>query len=342
MSLIDLLVRKKRLTYFILSLVFIIGVQWGALALKILTVKPETYHNLAVDLKITPEYRYGYNWSWHGVILVKTPNVEGSSPKVLDEELPTDGDSDEPLPKEYSTDNDHVIGSTPEDQTPFLSDRSLEAIMRDELALVPLKFTLSLALYIVMLLYVFFGVRWIMNKLHINKWRNIGQCSFMAAAWIIFWMLAFLPFGLYGYGYPLHTDWEGPGALLYCYLPFKISTGNGLTISYRYVIDILSSYPLMLLAVIAQGFQYLPVIGSKIQLSLTCMGSLFYGLGGIAYILRRNRTTLWGILARIYIAITIAFLIIIAPFPPWRQPQWVRELVDLVLFMKTKVMFPWL
>lgn len=340
MSLIGLLVREKRLTCFILTLVFVIGMQWAALALKILTVKPETYRKRAVDLKITSEYRYGYGWSWHGAILVKTPNVEGASPKVLDEEPPADGDSDEPLPDVYSIDNDHVIKSTPQDQTPVLPDRSLELIMRDELALVPLKFTLELALYIVMLLYLFFGVRWILNKLHVNRWRNIGQCSFMAAAWIVFWMLAFLPFGLYGYGYPIHSNWEGPGALSYSYFPFKMSTGSGLTISYRYVIDLLSMYPLMLFAFIAQVYQYVPVIGSKIHLSLTGMGFFFYGLGGIVYILRRNKTTLWGILVRIFTVIASAFLIVILPFPPWRQPQWVRELVDSVFFMIAKIMFP--
>jgi hypothetical protein len=342
MRFINLLVGKKRISLFILSLVCVIGMQCLALSLKILNVEPETYREQAADLKITPEYRYGYSRTWHGAILVKTPNVEGSSPKDFLGELHTDIYPDEPYSDEYPTDNEHIISSSPEDQIHDVPDKTLEMIMRGELTLVPLKFTLELVLYIVMLLYVFFGVRLTMTKLHVNKWRNIGQCLFMVAAWIIFWMIAFFPLQMYGYGYPIHSNWEGPGAFSYTYFPLKISPGSGLTVSYRYVIDILSAYPLMLFSVIAKGLQHLPFIGSKIHLSLTGMGSLFYGLGGIIYILRRNRTTLWKILVRIFLIITFAFLIVILPFPPWRQPQWVRELFHLVLFTGVKILLPWL
>jgi len=341
MRLIKLVRGRKRLTYFILALVFVIGMHCCALTMKIRCVEPETYSKLAIDLKITPEYRYGYKWGWHGAILVKTPNVEGASPYVLEEEPPVKGDSEEPLPDGHSTDMDQVVELPPEDQSPGLPDRSIKVIMWDELALVLLKFILELALYIAILLYLFFGVRWIRTKLHVDQWKNIGQCLFMAAAWIVFWMLAFFPLGLYGYGYPIHSSWMGPGALVYSYFPSKLSTGSGLTISYRYVIDFLSLYPLMLLAFIASAYQYVPVIGSQIQISLTVMGSLFYGLGGIVYILRKNRTELWTALVRVFIITSSAFLLVIAPFPPWRQPQWVREFIDAIVFMIAKILFPW-
>jgi hypothetical protein len=120
MRLIKLVRERKRLTYFILALVFVIGMHCCALTMKIRCVEPETYSKLAIDLKITPEYRYGYKWGWHGAILVKTPNVEGASQKVSEDEPPADDDSERPLPDGHLTDKDQIAGSSLEDQPPGL------------------------------------------------------------------------------------------------------------------------------------------------------------------------------------------------------------------------------
>ncbi len=342
MRLINLLVEKKRLAFFVVSLVLVIGMHWMALSQKIRAVEPAAYRSRAVDLKVTPKYRYGYCWSWHGAVLIKTVNVEGASPEVLDGEHPFDFYPDKRSPDECLAHNGRAPGLSPDEQRAFLQESSVDVIMKDELSLVPLKFTLELALYIVMLMYAFFGVRWMRHRLHDDRSRNFDQCTFTALAWMVFWILVFLPLGLYRYGYPVYSTWEGPGALISSTIPFKMSSGSGLTVSYRHVIEFFSMYPLMFLDLVYKGLRHVPVIGGSIDFGLATMGTLFYGLGGVLYILRRNRTLIWGILVRVCIVIACLFFVVVGPFPPWRQPQWVRELVNSVIFTLMKIVFPWL
>jgi hypothetical protein len=331
---IGLLNREKRIVLFVCALVFVIGMQGLALSRKIPEVKTNLYRERAIDMKVTSEYRYGYSWSGYGAILVKTRNIEGAAPRTPGKYPSAPGC---PAGEEYVS-----VLSSDEDRIEDETTEPLWVTMKRELDRIPWKFSLELALYLALLFYAFFGVPWLMNRRRFHNWGCVSQCSLMAVFWMMFWIMVSLPLTLFDYGHPIHANWEGPGGLSFTYVPFKLSTGSGLTISYRYAMDILSSYPLWLFTIGGRGFRDLSYAWESVLLSLGIWGCLFYGMGGAIYASIRMHRVLRRFLARVLWLTFLIVMFFVALFPPWRQPSWMRGLVFALIEGVMEILFPWL
>jgi hypothetical protein len=76
-SLLQLAGRRdlRRRTLFIYALAFVALMELGCVWEKVCYIEPEVFAREAVELKVTSRWRYGYAMTFHGVRLVRTPNV---------------------------------------------------------------------------------------------------------------------------------------------------------------------------------------------------------------------------------------------------------------------------
>lgn len=279
--------RNKRIVLFCLCSFFILGFQCLVLSGKILEVEPAAYYNHAIALDVTPEYRYGYVWTSHGAFFVKTPNRE--TPTLENKE-------------------DFKIVY-----------KGLDAVMKRELGLIPLKAALEVCLYVSLLGYAFFGVHRLRMKFHIEEQSSFIQYFFSAATWMIFWSAAILPLCLFGYGEPLQSDVIGPGAVIGSPPLFSSSAGTPVTISYRTTMEFLTTPPLMLGTLFNFGLKHLPVVRNIFLYNLWILGLLFYGMAGMGHTLLKDELSSRKKIYRLFLLMIILPSVLIAAlFPPWR------------------------
>lgn len=280
---------KKRILLFIFCLLVVISLHGLALSSKIVAIEPALYKNIAYDLKVTPENRYGYAWVLRGAVLVKTANSDSSIPE--------------------------------ENKAISLSSKTLENTMKRELHLIPVKTILELGFYIVLLWYAFWGSSWLKSKLHIEKKNFFLTLCFSAMVWMIFWIVAYFPYGVFGYGEPWHSDAIGPYALSYESSPFLVFAGSVLTISYCYFINILTGYPLMIGTIMDYKLQYLPSIRDHILYNMWFLGLLVFGMGGLIYAYIKESLLNWTTREKmILILIIVATILTLVCFKPWISP----------------------
>ena len=140
--------------------------------------------------------------------------------------------------------------------------------------------------------------------------------------------MAFLPYILFGYGNNIHGDAQRVTLQLYSdSSPFSMSTGNALTISYRRILDVLTTFPLRLGTIMDYRLQYLPTIRKILLSDPWILSCFFYGIVGflitllrIAWTTRRKKYPLFLLI------MLVPFFLYMALFPPWRAP-WERELL---------------
>ena len=203
---------------------------------------------------------HGYIVLHHGAVLVKMRNT-GPLP------------STERPGSQAETDAD--IGGNEADMA---ADDEVRAVMARELDLVAVKTALELALYVALLLWGFFGIRWFRSKLIGGSDRRLRWFAAGVASWIIPWTFAASPLLLLGYGNPLFTNWMGPGALSWS-TGYPISWSPGLSVSYRWFIEMASFWPVLLLATVAHAvMHYLPAMSGGMVVWIA--GVLFYGFVG--------------------------------------------------------------
>ena len=281
--------RHRRITLFIVCVLAIASLHGLALSSKIVAIEPALYKEIAYDLDVTPEDRYGYARVLRGAVLVKTAN------------------SDSSIPEENKA-------------ISFLS-KTLESTMKRELYLIPVKTILEFAFYIALLWYSFFGSSWLKSKLHIEEKNYYLILCFSALVWMIFWIVAYFPYGVFGYGEPWHSDAIGPAALSYESSPFLVFAGSILTISYCYFINILTGYPLMIGTIMDYGLQYFPSIRDHILYNMWYLGLLVFGMGGLIYAYIKEALLNWTTREKmILILIIVTTILTLVCFKPWISP----------------------
>ena len=237
--------RTLRFWSIVLVVAAMAGMQALFFHLHIPEVEPSSYLSEAVDLKITPQWRYGYVQLWHGAVLVKAPNGE-------------------------------VLKSSSPENTPEAADDIISAIMRRELEALPVKAVLETCLYLAILAYVFFGWGWL-NRILLAKKHHRGRLLMVQVlGWLVLWLIASAPLLLWGYGTPLFTNCLGPGALSSSGIYLGRAPAYSSTISYRYLLTAMAPLCLTLLAPISFAAPWLPGITEG---QVLWLGGLLFFLG---------------------------------------------------------------
>jgi hypothetical protein len=246
---------RRRLKAFIVLALLLTALQSFFLFMKVLELPPPTYSRHAVDLQVTPGWRYGYARGWHGAVLVKAVNSAQAVPL-----------------------------------TPFDSVEIADAMAR-ELEMVPWKFFGELLFYIGLLAFVLFVPRRLAHGLSLSGRKRRIMPMYMglwAAAWIVF----LLPLLAGGYGASIFSTWEGPGALS-CSGPYPMMTATPAdTVSYRPLLEAGAMWPLIIgygVLDLVSGSAHLPT-----GIGLLIFGTLVHGgwgllMGANCFLDERNR-----------------------------------------------------
>jgi hypothetical protein len=221
----------------------ILLLQWMMLRAKVPTIPEAIYKEDAVDLRVTPKWRYGYAMLHHGAILVRTRNTSNQ---------PTD------------------IPSGPHDE--------IWSAMDNEFRLIPTKTILESLLYLSLLVYALYGSSWLTDKIVAEKKGPLAAFVTKTILWMVAWTIASSPLLVGGYGEPLYSTWIGPGALSYSGPYWRISSGCGLTVSYRPFIEIIATGPRLCAVLIGDSIKHLPKISDRAYLWIA--GLIFYGTSG--------------------------------------------------------------
>ena len=254
-----LIPEKERRIIFCATAAAVVALQWLAFSFRIAEIEPEIYFRRAIELEVSADWRYGYVTSWHGAVLVKTPNRAQEVP-----EPPVD----------------------PEDEP----DPEIEQIMYQELKALNRKAVLELGLYLGSLLYAFFGMarlRYILLGQDPGRWRVlISEILF----WLGLWYILAMPLALWGYGTPLFTNCVGPGALSCTSLDYGTTPAlYSITVTYGPAICAAALPPLLLAEILVSLFHYFP--GTSEGMVVWMAGLLFFGgfgfLRGLLSIVQR-------------------------------------------------------
>lgn len=220
---------RRRFIYFIVTVGAVLVLQAFFLELRVPAIPPVSFAEEAVELKVTPEWRYGYLQFWHGAVLVKARNLD--QPTTYGRLAPT-------------------VGLEP----------GIAAIMRRDLDALPGKAALEACLYLALLAYVFLGWGWLKRAL-LAQGRSRGRLLIAhVLGWLGLWLIAGAPLLLWGYGTPLFANCMGPGALsssgMYLgRVPPYIST-----VSYHFLVAALTPACLIPLIPISLALAWLPKI----------------------------------------------------------------------------------
>jgi hypothetical protein len=171
---------------------------------RVVNIPPEKYQQSgAVDLKITPELRYGYVSAQHGAFLVKTQNGAAFT--------------------SYQPNNDY-------EKIEFdWMKKDLESYRR--------RANLEAVFYGTVWAYAFVLIPWLRWKIQGIRWP--GRTILRGLFWAGGWVLIATPLILLDYGASLYTTWNGPGALSWSGPYFGTVTGfNAETISYRTFVEL--------------------------------------------------------------------------------------------------------
>ena len=240
---------RHRRRLFVGALLLVSSVQWMCLRYKVSYIEPKLYSTMSYELEITPKWRYGFVQTYHGAHLVRTPNI-----------------SLRPLqPVEHDAKFDDIW-----------------ATMRTELRLIPLKAASEASLYVLLLAYVLFGAPWIAARVQTKTTKRIWYLGCLGLLWAVGWTIMAAPLLAAGYGEPIYSTWAGPGAMSYSGPYFgKTSFGNGMTISYRGLFEVVAP-GISAMAIAASGLpRYLPRMSTAVYLWL--VGIVFYGIVGMLW-----------------------------------------------------------
>jgi hypothetical protein len=240
---------RWRLRASIVALAVILTAHFWLLTRKIHPVQTAEY---AVDLRVTPQRRYGFMAGFHGAILVKAPN-SGLGP--VRKGFPSPG---------------------------------LEPVMLRELRSIPWKAALEAAFYLVLIGYLFLVAGRLRALWPGQKRGRLAGIAGSLLPGAIFFVLAASPLLLGGYGYGGFSNLAGPGAISASGPYFNLNlwlSNSGNTISYRAFVS-----PIMIPAgVLSEIFQFLikqiPIYGELIEdppapFVYWFFGAAFYGVLG--------------------------------------------------------------
>jgi hypothetical protein len=254
---LDWLKRNRWHVRFGCCFLLVLWLQSGFVASKILVLDPAQYAELATDLQVNARWRYGYVKQHHGAILVQTENTAQSLA------WPVDRDA-----------NDTV-------------EQRTRSIMFRELQWCPIKAELENLLYIVLLAWAFYGKPLITSRLTAGTLGRRGEFYAHALSWAVGWSIACFPLLVADYGAPLYSTWNGPGALSSSGPSLGAYFGNGMTVSYRYFIQLVAFFPSILASALNGCVRIPSVLASKLLSYLS--GVLFYSASGMLLHVAKNR-----------------------------------------------------
>lgn len=243
---------KRKLLFFLLGLMCILGFQYMSWKEKVIEMPPADYAKLAVDLKVTEKMRYGFCLAYHGAFLVKTENINSPNSAIKDKgkDSAKRKEKDKEQGEDYEDDWESISEAN---RTEGEEDVGVKKTMLDELELVPIKTMMESALYLGVFFLVFWGPSRLIKQRFLSScspfWREFltGTISGM----ICFWVMV-MPLIVLDYGPPLFSNWIGPGAMSYSTGMRPVSSGGGMTISYRNVVEQLIFWPLVFYLAIAE------------------------------------------------------------------------------------------
>jgi hypothetical protein len=216
------LTRRRLFQYAAIALV--LCAEW--LVASVPTVDESTFDKRVTELERTQAWRYGYLLQRHGAVLVKTRLVAGA-----------------PL------------------LAPIDADDEIAPIMARELRMKPWKATFEIGFYAS--LWAFWSgalprLRQRFSGEDSTRWRRSAALGMSWAAMIT---AVLAPFLIAGYGEPLFSNWQGPGALSTTTWGFG-STGTawGPSLTYRVVLQAVIMFPLLS---VAWTFGFLEPVGAR-------------------------------------------------------------------------------
>lgn len=227
------------------------------LSRKIQPLDAEQYARYGIDLRVTPDWRFGFVAGTHGAVLVKVRNA-GQAPR--------------------RSKNQWV--------------RKLEPVMGRELKLIPLKFILESVFYLLLLAYLFLLAPRLRAALLKTAGKRLTRFGANLALGAVFFVLAAAPLLIWGYGYGGFTNLVGPGAMSYSGPYFRLQAwlhNSSNSISYRAVISPLMLPPAVVVQLGWEGLRHVPVYGTLMEsepstsLPYWLGGALVYGLVALAF-----------------------------------------------------------
>jgi hypothetical protein len=234
---------NRRILFRCAVVALVLFAQWGIVSIP--AIDADTFDESARELQRTRTWRYGYVLPHHGAVLVKARNTTGAPPFV-----------------------------------PIEPDDHLSAVMVRELRLGVSKATFEL---------LFYGGLWLLAAAGLPRLiraiagRAATRCRWALAvglAGVLFPTAALAPYLLAGYGEPLFSTWQGPGALSYSG-PFPETAALGRCITYRILVEGVLMYPLLFSS---WALDYLAAVGER--QALWAISAIFYGVTAtlVAYI----------------------------------------------------------
>jgi hypothetical protein len=234
--------RRRRLKHFLLAAGAVLALQVLCLELRIPAVKPESFAERAVELKVTRKWHYGYMQLWHGAVLVKAPNTD-------------------------------ILANPVGEMQPVEWEGEVYGVMQRQLEALPRKAALEAALYLGILAYVFFGWGRLKGAFLARRRRRERLLLATVLNWTLLWVIAGLPLLVWGYGTPLFTNCVGPGALSSSGIFLGWAPAYSSTISYHYLLAALAPFCLVLLTPISFAWVWLPGITEG---QVLWLGGLFF------------------------------------------------------------------
>jgi len=171
------------------------------------------------ELQRTQAWRYGYVQQYHGAVLVKTPLAEGAPPLE-----PPDTDDD------------------------------IAPIMAQQLRLAPWKAGFEIGFYAA-LWALWSGLALLRRRLagpDAARWRRSAAPG---VSWALMITAVMAPLLLAGYGEPLFSTWQGPGALSYSSAFGSSVPEWGPSFTYRAVLMAVFAFPILSLGWTLQFFE---------------------------------------------------------------------------------------
>lgn len=233
---------NRRILFRCAAVVLVLFLQWGIASIP--AIDADGFDQSARELQRTKTWRYGYVLPHHGAVLVKARNTAGAPPLV-----------------------------------PIEPDDRLSTVMARELRLGPWKALLEL---------LFYGGLWALTAAGLPRLaRAIAGPTATRGRWAqavgvagaLLPTVALAPYLCSGYGEPLFSTWQGPGALSYSG-PFPQTAPLGRSITYRMAIQAVLTYPLLSASCALHFFAPLGERGA-----LWATSAIFYGAGAtlVAY-----------------------------------------------------------
>lgn len=206
------------------------------------SIDESTFDERATELERTGTWRYGYVQLYHGAILVKTALVEGAPPLA-----PIDADDD------------------------------IAPIMAQELRMVPRKAAFEIGFYAA--LWALWGALSRLRRRLLGpdstRWRRSAA---LGVSWALMITTVMAPLLLAGYGEPLFSTWQGPGALSYSSAFGSTVPNWGPSFTYRGVLMGVFGFPILSLGWTLEIFE-----PHNVRAALWLLSVVFYALASTGW-----------------------------------------------------------